>query len=52
MFQNEAARLNHKEVVEEDRLKNMPKNFAKKRERLENEFLEETARKHAENQVT
>ncbi|XP_064109317.1 pre-mRNA-splicing factor Syf2-like isoform X1 [Macrobrachium nipponense] len=38
---NEAAALNHKEVVEEDRLKQMPKNHLKKRERLEAEFREE-----------
>lgn len=38
---NEAAALNHKEVVEEDRLKKMPKNHLKKRERLEAEYKEE-----------
>ncbi|XP_037783054.1 pre-mRNA-splicing factor SYF2-like isoform X2 [Penaeus monodon] len=41
---NEAAALNHKEVVEEDRQKQMPKNYAKKRERLEAEFEEEQRR--------
>ena len=40
-LQNEAAALNHKEVVEEDRLKQMPKNHLKKRERLEAEYKED-----------
>ncbi|KAG7177353.1 pre-mRNA-splicing factor syf2-like [Homarus americanus] len=44
---NEAAALNHKEVVEEDRVKKMPKNYAKKRERLESEFKEEQKREAA-----
>ena len=30
----------------------MPKNYAKKRERLENEFKEETARQNAESRVS
>ncbi|KAK7055053.1 pre-mRNA-splicing factor syf2 [Halocaridina rubra] len=38
---SEAAALNHKEVVEEDRVKHMPKNHQKKRERLEAEYEEE-----------
>ncbi|XP_045624873.1 pre-mRNA-splicing factor syf2 isoform X2 [Procambarus clarkii] len=44
MAENEAAVLNHKEVVEEDRVKQMPKNYAKKRERLEAEFKEDQRR--------
>nr|XP_053633027.1 pre-mRNA-splicing factor syf2-like [Cherax quadricarinatus] len=46
-FQNEAAALNHKEVVEEDRIKQMPKNYSKKRERLEAEFKEDQRREAA-----
>lgn len=49
--QNEAAALNHKEVVEEDRQKQMPKNYAKKRERLEAEFEEEQRREAVMAQV-
>ncbi|XP_069943344.1 pre-mRNA-splicing factor syf2 isoform X1 [Cherax quadricarinatus] len=44
---NEAAALNHKEVVEEDRIKQMPKNYSKKRERLEAEFKEDQRREAA-----
>ncbi|XP_071539259.1 pre-mRNA-splicing factor syf2 isoform X2 [Panulirus ornatus] len=44
---NEAAVLNHKEVVEEDRLKQMPKNYLKKRQRLEAEYEEEQRREAA-----
>lgn len=51
IFQNEAAALNHKEVVEEDRLKQMPKNFLKKRQRLEAEYEEEQRREAAVAQV-
>ncbi|XP_076069143.1 pre-mRNA-splicing factor syf2 [Oratosquilla oratoria] len=43
----EAASLNHKEVAEEDRMKHMPKNYAKKRQRLEAEFEEEQRREKA-----
>ncbi|KAB7501248.1 Pre-mRNA-splicing factor syf2 [Armadillidium nasatum] len=45
---NEAARLNHQEVVEEDKLKKMPKNHIKKRERLEMELHEEEEKAAAE----
>lgn len=45
---NEASMLNHKEVVEEDRLKQMPKNYAKKRQRLEAELAEDQRREAAE----
>ena len=43
--------LNHKEVVEEDRLKQMPKNYAKKRQRLEAELAEDQRREAAESEV-
>ncbi|KAK3878290.1 hypothetical protein Pcinc_017071 [Petrolisthes cinctipes] len=45
---NEAAKMNHKEVVEEDRIKQMPKNYAKKRERLEAEYEQDKRREAAE----
>ncbi|KAK4327590.1 hypothetical protein Pmani_001947 [Petrolisthes manimaculis] len=45
---NEASKLNHKEVVEEDRIKQMPKNYAKKRERLEAEYEQDKRREAAE----
>uniref|UniRef100_A0A0P4WI06 Pre-mRNA-splicing factor SYF2 n=1 Tax=Scylla olivacea TaxID=85551 RepID=A0A0P4WI06_SCYOL len=47
---NEASMLNHKEVVEEDRLKQMPKNYAKKRQRLEAELAEDQRREAAESE--
>lgn len=47
---NEASMLNHKEVVEEDRLKQMPKNHAKKRQRLEAELAEDQRREAAESE--
>lgn len=51
-FKNEAARLNHKEVVEEDRLNKMPKNHQKKTERLEKELLEEEKKVAAVKEVS
>lgn len=45
---NEAAKLNHREVVEEDHIKHMPKNYAKKRERLEAEYEQYKQREAAE----
>ncbi|XP_045103027.1 pre-mRNA-splicing factor Syf2-like [Portunus trituberculatus] len=46
----EASMLNHKEVVEEDRLKQMPKNYAKKRQRLEAKLAEDQRREAAESE--
>ncbi|XP_033741099.1 pre-mRNA-splicing factor SYF2-like [Pecten maximus] len=45
---NEARKLNHKEVVEEDRRKKLPANFEQKRKRIEWEEEEEKKRKDAE----
>jgi len=39
--QNEARKMNHKEVVEEDRLKKLPANWEKQKERLEYEEARE-----------
>ena len=44
-FQNEARKLNHQEVVEEDRRNKLPENFEAKRRRLEWEEDEEERRK-------
>ncbi|XP_064628720.1 pre-mRNA-splicing factor SYF2-like [Lineus longissimus] len=44
---NEARKLNHKEVVEEDRRKNLPKNHEAKRKRVEWEEEDEKKRKEA-----
>lgn len=44
-IQNEARKLNHQEVVEEDRRKKLPKNFDVKRKRVEWEQAEEEKRK-------
>ncbi|KAI1730910.1 SYF2 splicing factor domain-containing protein [Ditylenchus destructor] len=44
----ESRKLNHEQVVEEDRLSKLPKNFEAKRKRQEWELHEMTARKEAE----
>ncbi|XP_074655376.1 pre-mRNA-splicing factor syf2-like [Tubulanus polymorphus] len=48
MRRNEARKLNHKEVVEEDRRKKLPANFESKRKRLEWEEQEEKKRKECQ----
>ena len=45
---NEARKLNHQEVVEEDRRNKLPANFEAKQKRLEWELSEAKARKEAE----
>ena len=45
MLQNEARKLNHQEVVEEDRRNKLPTNWDAKRKRLEWEEEEEKTRK-------
>lgn len=45
---NEARKLNHQEVAEEDRRKKLPSNFEAKQRRLEWELSEAKARKEAE----
>lgn len=45
---NEARKLNHQEVVEEDRRNKLPSNFEAKQKRLEWELSEAKARKEAE----
>ena len=47
---NEARKLNHQEVVEEDRKKKLPSNFESKQKRVEWELAEAKARKEAEDQ--
>ena len=44
-LQNEARKLNHQEVVEEDRKAKLPANFEAKRKRVEWEEEEERKRK-------
>lgn len=46
-LRQEAIVQNHREVVEDDRQKKIPKNFEKKRERLEHEAEEEKQREQA-----
>ena len=46
--QNEARKLNHKEVVEESRKKKLPANWEKQRERLDHEEEKEQERKRIE----
>ena len=41
MLQNEARKLNHQAVVEEDRVKTLPANWESKRKRLEWEEAED-----------
>jgi pre-mRNA-splicing factor SYF2 len=48
--QNEARKLNHKEVVEEDRKKKLPENWEKQKERLDHELDKEQKRKAIEEQ--
>ena len=48
--QNEARKLNHKEVVEEDRKKKLPDNWEKQKERLDHEVLKEAKRKEIEDE--
>ncbi|KAL5009611.1 hypothetical protein ScPMuIL_011916 [Solemya velum] len=45
---NEARKMNHKEVVEEDRRNKLPKNFESKRKRVEWEEEEEKKRKECQ----
>ena len=45
LLQNEARKLNHAAVVEEDRVKKLPANWEAKRKRLEWEEAEEQRRK-------
>ena len=44
-LKNEARKLNHKEVVEEDRKSKLPTNFEAKRKRIEWEEEQEKKRK-------
>ena len=44
-MQNEARKLNHQEVVEEDRRKKLPANFEQKRKFVDWEEQEEKKRK-------
>ena len=44
-LQNEARKMNHQEVVEEDRRNKLPKNWEAKRKRVEWEQQEEERRK-------
>jgi pre-mRNA-splicing factor SYF2 len=46
--QNEARKLNHKEVVEEDRKSKLPQNWEKQKERIEYEEEKEKKRKSIE----
>ncbi len=48
--QNEARKLNHKEVIEEDRKKKLPDNWEKQKDRLDNELEKEQKRKEIEEQ--
>lgn len=43
--QNEARKLNHKEVVEEDRRKKLPANWESRKKKAEWEVANEEARK-------
>ena len=45
IIQNEARKLNHQEVVEEDRRKKLPVNYESRRRRAEWEIQEEEAKK-------
>lgn len=45
IFQNEARKMNHQEVVEEDRRKKLPDNWEQKRKRIEWEEEQEKKRK-------
>ena len=45
VFQNEARKLNHQEVAEEDRKKQLPANWEAMQRRVEWENKEEEARK-------
>ena len=45
VFQNEARKLNHQEVAEEDRKKKLPANWEAMQRRVEWENKEEEARK-------
>ena len=45
MWQNEARKLNHQEVVEEDKRNKLPANFEQKRKRVEYEEEQERRRK-------
>jgi len=47
-LRQESIVINHREVVEDDRVKKIPKNFEKKRDRLEREVEEEKQREQAE----
>lgn len=47
-LRQESVVQNHREVVEDDRQKKIPKNFEKKRDRLEREVEEEKQREQAE----
>jgi pre-mRNA-splicing factor SYF2 len=49
-LKNEARKLNHREVVEEDRKKKLPANWEKQKERLEHEEQKELKRKEIEDQ--
>lgn len=48
MRQNEARKLNHREVLEEDRKSKLPANWEKQKERLEHEEAKDLKRKEIE----
>lgn len=48
--QNEARKLNHKEVIEEDRKKKLPDNWEKQRDRIEHEEERDKKRQLIEEQ--
>jgi pre-mRNA-splicing factor SYF2 len=45
LLQNEARKMNHQEVVEEDRRKKLPQNWEQKRKRVEWDEEQEKKRK-------
>ena len=48
--QNEARKMNHKEVIEEDRKQKLPVNWEKQRDRLDHEEAKEKRRQEIEDQ--
>lgn len=50
-LQTEAKALNKQEVLEEDRIKHLPKNHAVKQQRLQREFDEEQEKQRMKEEV-